>query len=64
MTTKRMSFDFFWTTTPVRLTFSGSRGNAIFTRLLTLNVAWSIFVPISKVAVIVSVPLESVLELK
>ena len=39
MTTKRMSFDFFCTMTPVRLTISGKRGEAMLTRLLTLNVA-------------------------
>ena len=49
---------------PVRRTSSGKRGNAILTRLLTLKVAWSISVPTSKVIVIVSVPLESALELK
>ena len=64
MTTKRMSFDFFCTITPVRLTISGKRGEAMLTRLLTLKVAWSMLVPISKVAVMLSVPLESVLELK
>jgi len=59
-----MSLDLFCTTRPVRRTSSGKRGRAIFTRLLTLKVAWSISVPTSNVEVIVNVPLESVLELK
>jgi len=52
------------TTTPVRRTSSGSRGSAIFSRLLTLIVARSILVPTSKVQVMVSVPFEAELEVK
>ena len=59
-----MSLERFCITRPVRRTSSGKRGRAIFTRLLTLKVAWSTSVPTSKVAVIVNVPLESALELK
>ena len=64
MKTIRMSLERFCIIRPVRRTSSGKRGKAIFTRLLTLKVAWSTSVPTSKVAVIVSVPLESALELK
>ena len=52
-----MSLDFFCTVMPLRRTSSGSRGSAIFTRLLTLTVAVSTLVPTSKVAVMVSAPL-------
>ena len=63
-TTSRMSIERFCTITPLRRTSSGRRGSAICTRLLTLNTAWSTSVPTSKVAVIVSVPLEDEVELK
>ena len=53
-----MSSERFCTTTPVRLTSSGSRGSAICTRLLTWMVALLTSVPTSKVQVMVSVPFE------
>jgi hypothetical protein len=52
------------TMTPLRRTSSGSRGVASCTRLLTLKVALSVSVPTSKVAVMVTVPLEADDELK
>ncbi len=63
-TTSRMSNERFCTMTPLRRTSSGRRGNAICTRLLTLNTDWSTLVPGSKVAVICSVPLDDEVELK
>jgi hypothetical protein len=59
-----MSFDRFWTITPLRRTSSGKRGSAAFTRLLTLTAAVSTLVPTSKVAVIVTAPLAEADEVK
>jgi hypothetical protein len=51
------------TVMPLRRTSSGSRGSARRTRLLTLVAAWSMSVPISKVTVVVTRPLEVEIEL-
>src|SRR5438445_4936024 len=59
-----MSTERFCTTTPVRLTSSGSRGRAICTRLFTWMVALLTSVPTSKVQVIVSVPFEEEVDWK
>ena len=62
--TRRMSVDRFCATTPVWRTISGSRGNAIATRLLTSITALSALEPTSNVQLIVSVPLVAAVELK
>jgi len=59
-----MSFERFWTITPLRRTSSGRRGSAALTRLLTLTEAMSTLVPTSKVAVIVTEPLAEAEEVK
>ena len=59
-----MSVERFWTITPLRRTSSGSRGCAIWTRLLTSMVALSPSAPTANVQVMVSVPLDAELELK
>ena len=56
VTTCRIEVERFCTTTPWRLTSSGSSGRARCTRLLTLMAAWSGSVPISKVTVRLIVP--------
>ncbi len=60
----RMSSERFCTTTPVRLTSSGSRGRAICTRLFTWMVALLTSVPTSKVQVMVSVPFDEEVDWK
>ena len=59
-----MSFERFWTITPLRRTSSGSRGSAALTRLLTLTAAMSTLLPTSKVAVMVTLPLAEADEVK
>ena len=63
-TTSKMSVERFCTITPLRRTSSGRRGTASCTRLLTLNTALSTLVPGSKVAVMLTAPVEEAEELK
>ena len=64
VTTFRMSNERFCTMMPFLRTSSGRRGRAMFTRLFTLNTAWSTFEPGSKVMVMLSAPVEEAVELK
>ena len=59
----RMLLERCCTSTPVRRTSSGRRGSATLTRLFTAIRAVSGLVPTSKVAVMLTVPLEVLWEL-
>ena len=54
--TRRMLVERASTRTPSSRTTRGSRGTAAWTRLLTLMAAWSGFVPMANVTVIMSMP--------